>query len=356
MFLRCRALRPRRASAAGPALARCHASRQWSSRRRCDRWSLTCGRRPSRDALTSCAGSGGGVLLLSMRRLADLVAFCLQYEFEDVVGGGDGRPTASRPATSGALELSRRAYKLARLGTRIAAARAGVVAPAVHGAAGAGLRALLPGLQQRPRAVRAGHHPGLAPSLPRGRLLRERALGAAPARLPAGAARGVRPRLPGSPATPWTRWRGSSGGPAPTCRWPSTSCASRRCPSCPPRAIDVCNIGRRSPVDPRGAPAPRPRPPDLLLLRHRRRERRRPEAAHVPRRRARRAPAPPGQPPPAEPLLHRQPRPGERARVHAGPGRDLGAVLRGGGRGDGHARGAAADRRSSSGSSAGPTP
>jgi hypothetical protein len=31
------------------------------------------------------AGNGGKVLLLSMRRLADLVAFSLQYEFEDVV-------------------------------------------------------------------------------------------------------------------------------------------------------------------------------------------------------------------------------------------------------------------------------
>ena len=38
------------------------------------------------------------------------------------------------------------------------------------------------------------------------------------------------------------------GGPAPTCRWPPTCCASRPGPQPPPRAIDVCNIGRRSAV------------------------------------------------------------------------------------------------------------
>jgi hypothetical protein len=56
------------------------------------------------------------VLLLSMRRLADLVAFCLQYELEDVVmdvTGADRVEAGDRPA----LERSRRAYKLARLAT-----------------------------------------------------------------------------------------------------------------------------------------------------------------------------------------------------------------------------------------------
>ena len=61
-------------------------------------------------------GHGGDVLLLSMRRLADLVAFCLQYELEDVfaeVTGAD-RVDAGDPAS---LERSRRAYKLARFAT-----------------------------------------------------------------------------------------------------------------------------------------------------------------------------------------------------------------------------------------------
>jgi hypothetical protein len=51
-----------------------------------------------------------------LRRVADLVAFCLQYEFEDVVAevtGADRVEVGDLPA----LELSRRAYKLARLTT-----------------------------------------------------------------------------------------------------------------------------------------------------------------------------------------------------------------------------------------------
>jgi hypothetical protein len=61
-------------------------------------------------------GSGGPVLLLSMRRLADVVAFCVQYELEDVaaeVTGADRVDVGSRAA----LEWSRRAYKLARMTT-----------------------------------------------------------------------------------------------------------------------------------------------------------------------------------------------------------------------------------------------
>jgi len=61
-------------------------------------------------------GSGGNVLLLSMRRLSDLAAFCVQYEFEDVVTevtGADRVDVGDREA----LELSRRVYKLARLAT-----------------------------------------------------------------------------------------------------------------------------------------------------------------------------------------------------------------------------------------------
>jgi Glycosyl transferases group 1 len=59
-------------------------------------------------------GPGGPVLLLSMRRLADLVAYCAQYEFEDVI---TEVTAADRVETTdaAALEFSRRSYKLLRL-------------------------------------------------------------------------------------------------------------------------------------------------------------------------------------------------------------------------------------------------
>ncbi len=56
----------------------------------------------------------GKVLLLSQRRIADLVAYCVAYEFEDTfaaVTGAQRIDVTNLPA----LELSRRAYKLARL-------------------------------------------------------------------------------------------------------------------------------------------------------------------------------------------------------------------------------------------------
>ncbi|HEY3731877.1 MAG TPA: glycosyltransferase [Steroidobacteraceae bacterium] len=62
-------------------------------------------------------GRGGNVLLLSMRRLANLVAYCMAYEFEDVISavtGADRIDADNQPA----LELSRRAYKLTRAATR----------------------------------------------------------------------------------------------------------------------------------------------------------------------------------------------------------------------------------------------
>ena len=61
-------------------------------------------------------GRQGDVLLLSMRRLADLVAFCVPYEFEDVfaeVTGADRVDVGHREA----MEFSRQLYKLARLAT-----------------------------------------------------------------------------------------------------------------------------------------------------------------------------------------------------------------------------------------------
>src|SRR5229473_5304953 len=56
----------------------------------------------------------GNVLLLSERLVADLVAYCLAYEFEDTfaaVTDAKRIDATDRPA----LEFSRRAYKLLRL-------------------------------------------------------------------------------------------------------------------------------------------------------------------------------------------------------------------------------------------------
>lgn len=60
------------------------------------------------------AGGGGPVLLLSMRRLADLVANCMLYEFEDLIAGWTAADRVDA-ADLAALELSRRSYKLLRM-------------------------------------------------------------------------------------------------------------------------------------------------------------------------------------------------------------------------------------------------
>ena len=66
----------------------------------------------------------GKVLLLSQRRISDLVAFCLAYEFEDAI---EAVTDAERidAADLSSIEFSRRGYKLARMatGSRDAAAR-----------------------------------------------------------------------------------------------------------------------------------------------------------------------------------------------------------------------------------------
>jgi hypothetical protein len=58
-------------------------------------------------------GAGGRVLLLSMRRMSQLVAYCIDYEFEDVIRELTG---ADRIDVDdyGALEWSRRLYKYTR--------------------------------------------------------------------------------------------------------------------------------------------------------------------------------------------------------------------------------------------------
>jgi hypothetical protein len=72
-------------------------------------------------------GSGGSVLQLSMRRIHDLVAFCLPYEFEDVVAELTGADRVE-PEDSGALEFARRVYKLGQLVAR-SRRLAGAMAP-----------------------------------------------------------------------------------------------------------------------------------------------------------------------------------------------------------------------------------
>ncbi len=85
------------------------------------------GRRRRRPCSGPCAGRGrvrvrgggplqGNVLLLSQRRISDLVAYCMVYEFEDAltaVTGAQRIDATDLPA----LEFSRRAYKLARFAT-----------------------------------------------------------------------------------------------------------------------------------------------------------------------------------------------------------------------------------------------
>ena len=58
----------------------------------------------------------GNVLLLSQRRISDLVAFCLAYEFEDTFQAVTGAERIDATDLA-SIEFSRRAYKLARMAT-----------------------------------------------------------------------------------------------------------------------------------------------------------------------------------------------------------------------------------------------
>lgn len=62
-------------------------------------------------------GDSGGVLLLSMRRMADQVGYCALYEFEDVVAELTGADMCT-PLDFARLDLARKVYKAARLVTR----------------------------------------------------------------------------------------------------------------------------------------------------------------------------------------------------------------------------------------------
>jgi hypothetical protein len=63
---------------------------------------------------STLVAGGGNVLLLSMRRLADLVAYCIPYEFEDVITELTGADRVD-VGDEEALEFSRRSYKLVRM-------------------------------------------------------------------------------------------------------------------------------------------------------------------------------------------------------------------------------------------------
>jgi hypothetical protein len=66
---------------------------------------------------TQIVRGGGPVLQLSMRRIHDLVAFCAPYEFEDVVAEVTGADRVE-VENAAAIDRVRRVYKLARFGTR----------------------------------------------------------------------------------------------------------------------------------------------------------------------------------------------------------------------------------------------
>ena len=69
-----------------------------------------------REAIDDSSSVQGNVLLLSQRRIADLVAYCLAYEFEDTFAAVTGAQRIDATDLPG-IERSRRAYRLARMVT-----------------------------------------------------------------------------------------------------------------------------------------------------------------------------------------------------------------------------------------------
>ena len=63
---------------------------------------------------TRVVHGGGDVLVLSMRRMAQLVAYCIEYEFEDILAELLGADRIE-PADLEGLEFSRRVYRYTRL-------------------------------------------------------------------------------------------------------------------------------------------------------------------------------------------------------------------------------------------------
>jgi hypothetical protein len=206
-----------------------------------------------------------------MRGVADVVAFCLQYELEDVVAEVTGADRVDVGDTV-ALERSRRAYRLARMATRSRRVAHGVVPrpstvtlerdyglffPVFNHAHELFALATVPGWRKRCRVAACFVNELWADKLPRYllELLRR-----------------VRPRLRGPP--PHRRRGGTPGRAALHLPSPGDGCPSLFAAA---RAAGTRHrrLQHRPPVggDPRGARPPGPRAADLLLLRHHRRQR-----------------------------------------------------------------------------------
>ncbi len=77
---------------------------------------------PKLDCIDIAHGRDGRVLVLSMRKVADLVGYTAMYEFEDIVADVTGADLAT-VSNVDALEWPRRRYKLARHFHRLARGR-----------------------------------------------------------------------------------------------------------------------------------------------------------------------------------------------------------------------------------------
>ena len=118
----------------------------------------------------------GNVLLLSERRIADLVAYCLAYEFEDTFAAVTAAQRIDATDLPG-LEFSRRAYKFARAASGSPSACAPTCTlSAEQGGPGSRFRALFPGVQPHLRIVFARDDSELASALPQGSLLHHRSV------------------------------------------------------------------------------------------------------------------------------------------------------------------------------------
>ena len=215
------------------------------------------------------------MLLLSQRRIADLVAYCLAYEFEDVVAAVTGAQRIDVTDLPGSGVL-RTAYKLARLAIGLAHLarrlapypRSKVMLdrdfelffPVFSHTYELYSLATIPDWRKRCRKAACFITEVWSDLLP-DYLLELFSASTTSSSGSAIASEDVA-RITGRPCTYLPL--------APTC------CASRRLRSIGARPIHVCNIGRRSPITHQALDEARRGAAALLLLRHRGCERRRP--------------------------------------------------------------------------------
>ena len=268
----------------------------------------------------------GKVLLLSQRRISDLVAFCLAYEFEDTLQAVTGAeridatdlPSSNSPA---APTSWRACFRIAAAGSRLAPSPRSKVAlsseyelffPIFSNAFELYSLATIPDWRQRCRKAACFITEVWTDQLPEYllELLSEFD------HIFTGLQHCVEDvaRITGRPcsylplATDVLRFAPAPARPA---------AADRGLQYRPPLADHAsCIAGGR------GAAG------KLLLLRHGGRERHRPEAAHVPRRQCAGASPDAGDHPQAQPLLHRQPQSRQQSRIHGRSRRDLRPLLR----------------------------